>query len=42
MLDPTGSGKIKDGSKFDKIRNQMSAKSSGLLIGGGVSEKDEQ
>ena len=40
LLDPTSSGKIIDGSELDKLRDAMSAEG-GLMIGGGVSEKDE-
>ena len=41
LLDPKSSGKIADGTDLDKLREQMSASGSGLIIGGGVSAKDE-
>jgi hypothetical protein len=43
LLDPQNRGKIYEGTKYDKIRNVMSAKGQlSVIIGGGVSEKDEQ
>lgn len=42
LLDPDRDGKIEDGSDLDKIRNSMNAADAGLIIGGGVSSKDEE
>jgi hypothetical protein len=42
ILDPDQSGEVEEGTDEDALRGEMSAKGSGLMIGGGVSEKDEK
>jgi len=40
-LDPQKTGSIEPGTAYDVLRNELSAKSSGTILGGGVSKKDE-
>jgi hypothetical protein len=41
ILDPDQSGKVEVGTDEFALKGEMSAKGSGMMIGGGVSEKDE-